>query len=54
MTCQQDGCEAEATYRVYWPGQTTDQCETHARKVQALGEAMGIQVSVRDISVEPT
>ena len=42
--CQQTNCEAEATRRVFWPGQTTDQCEQHAAALVRLGKHMDIDV----------
>jgi len=36
---------SEATEIVHWPGKDTPACEEHAKKLKALGRAMGITVS---------
>lgn len=36
---------AEATEIVHWPGQDTPACDEHARKLKAVGAAMGFPVS---------
>lgn len=36
---------SDATEIVHWPGQDTPACEEHARKLKALGIAMGFAVS---------
>lgn len=49
MKCQQEGCEAEATVEVFWPGQTTLQCARHAQSIVGLGSTMGFRVETRPI-----
>lgn len=53
MTCQQAKCEAEATTEVFWPGQTTRQCDSHAAAVVRLGAFMGVGVDTRPLPAEP-
>lgn len=48
-TCQQKDCIAIATHTVYWPGQTTKQCDFHAKQLQALGTHMGFHVSIEPL-----
>lgn len=52
MTCQQNKCEQEATHTVYWPGQTTKQCETHAKSVRAMGAVLGFHVDIVPLAEE--
>lgn len=44
--CHANKCEAPATMRVYWPGQTTHQCGTHAEHATRIAQAMGFVLTV--------
>jgi hypothetical protein len=52
VKCGQSGCTKDATHIVYWPGQTTYQCESDKDRVVALGKVMGFRVDSNPISVE--
>lgn len=51
-TCQQAMCEKPATTEVFWPGQTTRQCDEHAEKVVRLGAFMGCVVDTRPLAAK--
>jgi hypothetical protein len=51
MRCGQEKCDKDAEFIVYWPGQTTFQCDEHTKKVVALGKFMGFNVSTNPITV---
>jgi len=46
MTCQQKGCDNDATHICYWPNQITRQCWEHAQKVKQLGAFIGVNVPI--------
>ena len=46
MTCQQQGCQDTATCVVFWPGQTTRQCEKHAHALQRLSSHVGFKLEI--------
>ncbi len=52
MTCQQDGCFAEATAEVFWPGKTTVQCDEHAEALVRLADFMGFTLSRRPLPAQ--
>lgn len=54
MTCQQLGCNSDATHRVYWPGSHPMlTCKSHTEKAQEVGKAMGITIPVEEILHDP-
>lgn len=52
MKCGQHGCEKDATQIVYWPGQTTYQCDEDTQRVKSMGLIMGIRVDSSPIEVK--
>ena len=52
MKCGQEGCKLNATNIVYWPGQTTYQCDDHTKQVVRLGAVMGFNVASNPIEVK--
>ena len=41
-SCQADGCDHEATVRLFWPGrEPIGQCKVHAEKALRIASAMG-------------
>lgn len=52
MKCGQNGCTKDATHIVYWPGQTTYQCESDKDRLVATGAVLGIIVDWNPIEVK--
>lgn len=48
---EKDGvqCAADATFTVFWPGQTTESCDRHHRGQLNVAQAMGFEVDSRPI-----
>lgn len=42
--CEAEGCEDEALFRCFWPGQTLLQCDAHKRNMYRIAEAMGFEL----------
>jgi len=42
-------CPKEATHEVFWPGQTTQQCQEHEQKLQSLAVFMGFRLDSRPL-----
>ena len=47
--CQQEGCENDAKWLVFWPGKETRQCSECLPKVEAVASAMDFRVSAREL-----
>jgi len=46
-------CQNEATLEVFWPGQTTQQCQEHEQQLQGMAMVMGFPLDSRPIVAEP-
>ncbi len=53
MQCEQNKCERDATTVVFWPGNTTKQCDGCAAQVVILGELMGYEVDTLPLASQP-
>jgi hypothetical protein len=46
VKCCQKSCDADAEYRVHWPGQPIDVCRPCALRATRIADAMGFTLSV--------
>ena len=47
--CQKGTCPNPVTKKVYWPGQTAEMCEEHAKVALRIATAIGFTVEIEDL-----
>ena len=47
--CGVEICHEPATHRVYWPGQTIDQCERHMEIARGIADGMGLALTIEPL-----
>ena len=54
MTCNQDKCSEPAAFRFTWPGRDeAGICATHAPRMRAITQAMGLYVQLIPLAASP-